>query len=59
MSQHFLLSSKSRKISVKKIASMSEAECYDYFKSSRLGLEYKIPLRQSYWIWLLGTLKYV
>lgn len=35
MSQHFLLSSKARTISVRKIASMSE--CYEYFK----------PIRQS------------
>ncbi|QPH96537.1 IS1595 family transposase [Campylobacter concisus] len=35
MSQHFLLSSKARTISVRKIASMSENECYEYFKSIR------------------------
>ena len=35
MSQHFLLSSKARTISVKKIASMSESDCYEYFKSIR------------------------
>ena len=33
--QHFLLSSSARKISVKKIASMSERDCYEYFKSIR------------------------
>ncbi|MBE3023007.1 IS1595 family transposase, partial [Campylobacter sp. 7477a] len=35
MAQHFLLSSSARKISVKKIASMSERDCYEYFKSIR------------------------
>ncbi len=35
MSQHFLLSSKARTISVRKIASMSDNECYEYFKSIR------------------------
>ena len=35
MSQHFLLSSKARTISVKKIASMSEKDCFEYFKSIR------------------------
>ncbi|WP_169976201.1 MULTISPECIES: IS1595 family transposase [unclassified Campylobacter] len=33
--QHFLLSSKARTVSVKKIASMNEKDCYEYFKSIR------------------------
>ncbi|MBE3023014.1 IS1595 family transposase [Campylobacter sp. 7477a] len=35
MSQHFLLSSSARKISVRKISNMSESECYEYFKIVR------------------------
>lgn len=35
MSSHFLLSAKARTISVKKIANMSEIECYEYFKKIR------------------------
>ena len=33
--QHFLLSSKARTLSVKKIASLSEMECYTYFTKIR------------------------
>ncbi|MGP1506774.1 MAG: hypothetical protein ACTTIM_04915 [Campylobacter sp.] len=53
MSQHFLLSSKARTISVRKIASMSENECYEYFKLIRWNDIKAIPfvrLAEAHWL---------